>query len=88
MVHPLKNVLNGLKWDQREKASEYVITYRHRGAPNDEKRVNASEILKLGKSYFTLPTESDDEVTIPYHRILEIRNTKTNTVIWKSRRTE
>ena len=85
MVHQLKNVLNRLRWDSREKADDYVITYRHRGAPGDVKRVKASAILKLGKSYLTLPSESE-EVTIPFHRILEIRNRTTGTVIWRSRK--
>ena len=85
MVHPLKNILNRLRWDNGEKASERLITYRHRGAPDDVIRVKASEILKLGKSYFTLPSGSE-EVTIPFHRVLEVRNTATGAVIWKSRR--
>ncbi len=86
MVHPLKNILNKLRWDASEKVDEYLITYRHRGAPGDSKTVKASAILKLGKSYFTLPSESDDEVTIPFHRVLEVRNKATQEVIWKSRR--
>lgn len=86
MVHPLKNILNRLRWDSSENAERYVVTYRHRGAPGDMKRVKASEIRKLGKSYFTLPSESDEEVTIPFHRILEIRNRTTGTVIWRSRK--
>ena len=86
MVHPLKNILNKLRWDSSENAEQYTVTYRHRGVPGDVKQVRASEIQKLGKSYFTLPSESDDGVMIPFHRILEIRNTTTGTVIWRSRR--
>jgi uncharacterized protein (UPF0248 family) len=86
VVHPLKNILNRIRWDSAEKADDYLITYRHRGAPDDLKRVKASAILKLGKSYFTLASESEDEVTIPFHRVLEVRNTTTGEVVWKSRR--
>jgi uncharacterized protein (UPF0248 family) len=86
VVHPLKNILNRLRWDSSEKAEEYAITYRHRGAPGDVKRVKASEIEKLGKSYFTLTSESGEEVTIPFHRILEVRNTTTQEVIWRTRK--
>ena len=86
MVHPLKNILNRLRWDSSEKAEEYLITFRHRGAPGDVRHVRASEIQKLGKSYFTLTSESGEEVTIPFHRILEVRNTETQEVIWKSRK--
>lgn len=86
MVHPLKNILNKLRWDSSENAEQYLITYRHRGVPDDMKQVKASEIVKLGKSYFTLPSESGDDVTIPFHRILEIRNLTTTDLIWKSRK--
>ena len=86
VVHPLKNILNKLRWDISENPEKYVITYRHRGAPGDVRQVMVSEIQKLGKSYFTLPSKSDEEVTIPFHRILEIRNTATGTVTWRSRK--
>jgi uncharacterized protein len=86
VVHPLKNILNGLRWDRSEDLENYMITYRHRGAPDDRKQVKGSAILKLGKSYFTIPSESGDDVTIPFHRIIEIRNITTNELIWKSRK--
>jgi uncharacterized protein (UPF0248 family) len=86
VAHPLRNILNKLRWDSSEDAEKYVITYRHRGAPDDKRVVKASEIRKLGKSYFTLPSEPGEEVTIPFHRILEIRNITNDAVIWRSRR--
>ena len=89
MVHPLKNVLNRLRWDTRKDPDNYVITYRHRGAPSDEKQVRASSIGKLGKSYFTFLDDSiseAEETTIPFHRILEIRNVADKTILWKSRK--
>jgi hypothetical protein len=84
MVHPLKNILNKLRWDTRENPENYLITYRHRGAPGDTKQISASQIMKLGKSYFTL-SEDSDETTIPFHRILEIRNLNDGSVIWRKR---
>lgn len=76
-----------MRWDTRERADEYLITYRHRGAPDDVKRIRASSIRKLGKSYFTLKDESDSEETvIPFHRIIEIRNLQEGTIIWRSRK--
>jgi uncharacterized protein len=85
MVHPLKNILNRLRWDPRENADNYLITYRHRGAPNDIKQISATRIVKLGKSYFTLNEEAEDETTIPFHRILEIRNLRNGALIWTKR---
>jgi uncharacterized protein (UPF0248 family) len=86
VVHPLRNILNRLRWDSSENPENYIITYRHRGAPDDVKRIRASDIRKLGKSYFTLSSETDEEATIPFHRVLEILDTSHNTVIWKSRK--
>jgi uncharacterized protein (UPF0248 family) len=79
-------MLNKLRWDNSEDPENYFITYRHRGAPLDIKRIRASEIQTLGKSYFTLPSESGQDVIIPFHRILEITDTRNGSVVWKSRR--
>jgi hypothetical protein len=87
VVHPLKNVLNRLRWDAAEKPENYMITYRHRGAPGDVKIIRASSIRKLGKSYFTIQeVDGADETLIPFHRILEIRNTTDDSIIWVSRK--
>ena len=87
VVHPLKNILNRLRWDSNENPENYTITYRHRGAPGDVKHVRASSIKKLGKSYFTVQEELDaDESVIPFHRILEIRNTNDDSIIWVGRK--
>ena len=87
MAHPLKNILNKLRWDERERADEYLITYRHRGAPDDKRQVRVSSIRKLGNSFFTLTDESDSEESIiPFHRVLEIRNLERDLIIWRSRK--
>jgi uncharacterized protein (UPF0248 family) len=87
VVHPLKNVLNRLRWDSNENSENYVITYRHRGAPDDVKMVRASSIKNLGKSYFTIQEVNGmDESVIPFHRILEIRNTIDDSIVWVSRK--
>jgi hypothetical protein len=85
VVHPLKNVLNRLRWDKDENPANYQITYRHRGAPGDVKVVRASSIKRLGKSYFTLQEVGGaDESLIPFHRILEIRDTTDDSIVWIS----
>ncbi len=84
-MHPLKNILNKLRWDEKENPNDYLITYRHRGAPGDVKQIKASMIRSLGKSYFTLSERAgDEESVIPFHRILEIRNVN-GTTLWVSR---
>ena len=87
MVHPLKNVLNRLRWDSQQNPDDYLITYRHRGAPGDVKQIRASRIRNLGKSYFTIQEENEmEETLIPFHRILEIRNSRDHSTIWVSRK--
>ncbi len=86
MVHPLRNLLNGLRWDGSKNPEDYVITYRHRGAPGDVKRIKASEIHSLEKSYFTIRESSESEASvIPFHRILEIRNIHDDSLLWVKR---
>jgi len=87
LVHPLKNILNRLRWDRKENPDDYLITYVHRGAPGDIRQIRASHIKKLGKSYFTIQDEqSGEETLIPFHRVVEIRNTLKSSVTWVTRK--
>jgi uncharacterized protein (UPF0248 family) len=87
LVHPLKNILNRLRWQVAENADDYLITYRHRGAPGDIKQIRASHIKTIGKSYFTFQGSlSEEETLIPFHRVLEIRNTEKDSIRWISRK--
>jgi uncharacterized protein (UPF0248 family) len=89
MVHPVRNILNRLRWDEKENPEDYIITYRHRGAPGDAKQINASKIRTLGKSYFIIQEDSTgEESLIPFHRILEIRNMRDDSILWVSRKTK
>ncbi|HXZ24202.1 MAG TPA: RNA repair domain-containing protein [Methanomassiliicoccales archaeon] len=60
-------VLNRLKWTEGEDLAEAKITYLHRGAPGDERRIEGSEIIELERSFFVT-----DDAKIPYHRIRRI----------------
>jgi len=84
VVHPLRNLLSKLRWQSTEQPNRYLIAYRHRGAVNDIKQIKAADIARLGKSYFILESEIGEEVTIPFHRVIEIRDTENDSVIWKS----
>ena len=86
MVHPLRNILDKLRWKSTGEPDSYLITYRHRGAPDDVKKIRVTDIRTLGKSHFTLASESGEDVVIPFHRILEIHNTKDGSLIWESRK--
>ncbi len=65
MSYPLQ-VLNRLKWGEGG-LSGTVVTYVHRGGPDDLAMINGEEIAELGRSFFTV-----GQGRIPYHRILKI----------------
>jgi len=82
-LHPLKNVLNKIFWDEREDPADYEITYVHRGAEGDKRTISATDVKDVGASWFSLRRE---DVVIPFHRILEIRNVRSNRTVWVSRK--
>ena len=65
------NVLNRLKWEGGLEECEIVIL--HRGAPGDRMVVKGNSIIGVKRSYFEYRNRLGEEVTIPYHRILEVR---------------
>ena len=58
------------------------IVYRHRGAPNDELKINVLAVSRFGKGWFML---DDDETQIPYHRVLAVRNLRSGEFVWQKR---
>lgn len=80
----IRDFLNKLMWDPREKPEEYSIIYVSRGEPNDRATVNCSKITKVYHRGFEYTSESGRVLYIPFHRIIEIRKGKK--VIFKSPR--
>ncbi|MCU0861315.1 MAG: RNA repair domain-containing protein [Methanomassiliicoccales archaeon] len=62
-----REVLNRLKWGPEGGLERAVVTYLHRGAPNDELYIRGSDIVELERSFFCTA-----ESKIPYHRIRRI----------------
>ena len=88
MPFNIRNFLNRLNWDTDRIYNKryYEINYIHRGAPNDNLKVNCSEILKVNPSTFEIFDEKIGEIKIiPFHRILEIRDMKENKIIYKKK---
>ncbi len=79
-----KEFLDELKWHPEKSLSGVKITYRHRGAPNDEMMVLADDVLEFDKSFMIMPGVEGEEVYIPYHRILKIE--QGGKVIWAKRK--
>ncbi|GAB4329276.1 MAG: hypothetical protein Kow0069_36720 [Promethearchaeota archaeon] len=75
-----RQVLNRLFWDPhwRKFKRDVELVYIHRGNPGDVKVVAFEQIIKVLPSFFVHVDEvSGQEVQIPYHRILTIRNRAT-----------
>lgn len=77
-----RRMINELKWHPGKSLSGVTITYVHRGAPNDLMSVRAEEIVSLEKSFFIIK-RNNNEVAIPYHRIVELRGK--NGIIWRKK---
>jgi uncharacterized protein (UPF0248 family) len=65
MTYP-RQVLNRIRWGEGGLRG-VVVTYVHRGGPDDLANVRGEEISDLGRSFFTV-----GEGQIPYHRIIKI----------------
>ena len=78
----IRDVLNKILWDKNECSHDYVVTFIHRGAVGNRKTISFNSIVKIFSSYFVYSRENE-EVYIPFHRIVEIKNVRTNRVTWK-----
>lgn len=67
-----KEVLQKLLWTEMLNKGVVEITYTSRGLPNDTGKVRGTDILRLGKSFWTIML-GGQATNIPYHRITEIR---------------
>lgn len=77
-----REVLNELKWRDRALARARV-TYRHRGAPHDERTIEGNDIAELGRSFFELRSTRPFSSSIPYHRVLRIE--VDGALVWERR---
>jgi len=75
----VKEVLARIKYDPREKESDYYVVIEHRGAYGNVKRIPV-ETIELGHGYFFV-----GETQIPYHRILMVVRSD-GEVVWRTRK--
>ncbi|MGD2249429.1 MAG: RNA repair domain-containing protein [Candidatus Methanofastidiosia archaeon] len=73
-----REFLNKLKWHPEYNFEEYSVVYVHRGAPNDEKTIECTEIIDLEHSDMIL----EEGTHIPYHRVKRILDSM-GRVVWK-----
>ena len=81
----LRDILNRIRWNPEEKGRTYEITYIHRGAEGDKRVIPFSSIEEIHSSWFTYTDPEGGEVTIPFHRVLEVRDAESGKVIWRKR---
>lgn len=72
-----RHIINMILWHPEMDINEIKITYIHRGAPGDLKKINGNSIKRVERGFLIL----SDETQIPYHRIVKIEIN--NKILWK-----
>jgi uncharacterized protein (UPF0248 family) len=76
----LKDLLNKIKWDQKEEKEKYFLTYRDNLAEKGFIKIPFTEIIEIQpKGISVIGVDF-----IPFHRILKIE--KEYQVIWQKRK--
>jgi len=70
----IRDFLNKIIWDPREKPKKYIIRYLSRGMPNNFVEIRGNTIIKVYHRGFEYRDLEGEKTYIPFHRILEIRN--------------
>lgn len=73
-----RDLFNRHKWHSGD-LSALTVVIRHRGAPDDERRLSGATILEIGASGLIVEAQDaegapvdDGRAYIPYHRILRV----------------
>ncbi len=76
---PVKDLINKIKFDAREKAEDYVLFYLDR-VEDKLKPIKFKEIKRTEGNFLVLERDSE-EVEIPMHRIKKVE--KKGKVVWE-----
>jgi len=87
-MRKVSDLLNKILWDKRERPEYYEITFIHRGARMNRKTIPCKSVTGVERSWFMYKSEVGEDVLIPFHRVMEIRNVKNKEVVFKSRKTQ
>jgi uncharacterized protein (UPF0248 family) len=72
-----RNIINMILWHPEMDINEIEITYIHRGAPGDLKKINGNSLERVERGFLIL----NEGTQIPYHRIVKIEIN--NKILWK-----
>ena len=77
----IRKLLNKIKWDPQLKDKNYIITFIHRGVPENKKTIEAKLIKNITSNFFSY-VEKEVFSYIPFHRILTIKEKETDKIIY------
>ncbi|ACP36725.1 Protein of unknown function DUF504 [Sulfolobus islandicus Y.G.57.14] len=77
----IKDAVNMIRWEYREKIDDYVIIIIDRLTENGLKEISFSELDAVDNNYLYL--KSEENTVIPLHRVLMIKRKSDNALIWK-----
>lgn len=77
---PIIDVINKIKWDQKEHPEEYVIAYEDR-IQHRLIEIPYTKIKRLEGTFIIIDNEEGQEVNIPTHRIKQVK--KKGKIIWQ-----
>ena len=72
-----RHIINMILWHPEMEINEIRITYIHRGAPGNLKKINGNSLKRVERGFLIL----SDGTQIPYHRIVKIEIN--NKILWK-----
>ena len=79
----IREYLNMIRWDSKIKEEEFEVSFLHRDDGSEKKMISFHQITTISSSWFHYMNQYNIETLIPFHRILEIRNTRTKEIVWK-----
>jgi uncharacterized protein (UPF0248 family) len=79
----IREYLNMIRWDSKITEEEFEVSFFHRNEENEKRTISFPQITTISSSWFHYMNQHNIETLIPFHRVLEIRNTRTNEIVWK-----
>ena len=79
----IREYLNMIRWDSAITEEEFEVSFLHRDNGSKKITISFPQITAISASWFHYMNQYKTETLIPFHRILEIRNTRTDEILWR-----
>jgi uncharacterized protein (UPF0248 family) len=73
MKRPIEILIRAEHDSSFKKLSDFIVVILHRGAPNDEREIDGERIKTVQKDGFWYTNEHNEEIFIPSHRIIKLK---------------